>query len=102
VGARQLAGQQANMATLRVVAGVPYMHDPKLLRRLDRIQIPTLVIWSDSDRIATPAYGHAYAAALSNARFEVITNAGHLPQLEQPDATFALIDQYFTTKGGTA
>jgi pimeloyl-ACP methyl ester carboxylesterase len=32
----QAATQQANMATLRVVVGDPYMHDPKLLRRLGR------------------------------------------------------------------
>jgi pimeloyl-ACP methyl ester carboxylesterase len=100
--AEQMARQQANMATMRVMAGDPYMHDPTLLRRLGRIQIPTLVIWGESDRIVTPAYGAAYAAAFANARFEVIKKAGHLPQLEQPTATFALIDDYATATGGTA
>jgi pimeloyl-ACP methyl ester carboxylesterase len=94
VPADRAARQQANMATMRVVAGDPYMHDPKLLRRLGRIQIPTLAIWGDSDRIVTPAYGAAYANAFRNARFEIIKDAGHLPQIEQPAATFALIDNY--------
>lgn len=89
--------QQANRATMRVVAGDPYMHDPKLRRRLGRVHIPSLVVWGDSDRIVTPAYGAAYAAALPAARFEVIKDAGHLPQIEQPAATFAHIDAQLAT-----
>ncbi len=90
----QAARQRANMATMRAVAGEPYMHDPTLLARLRRIEIPVLVIWGDSDRIVTPAYGAAYAAAFGQARLEIVRDAGHLPQIEQPVATFALIDEY--------
>jgi pimeloyl-ACP methyl ester carboxylesterase/mannose-6-phosphate isomerase-like protein (cupin superfamily) len=92
--AERAATQRANIATLRVIAGDPYMHDPKLLNRLVRVRIPVLVLWGDSDRIVTPAYGAAYAGAFPNARFEVIKDAGHLPQIEQPAATFAAIDAY--------
>jgi pimeloyl-ACP methyl ester carboxylesterase len=88
------ATQQANMATMRIVAGDPYMHDPALLNSLGLIGIPVLVIWGDSDRIVTPAYGARYASAFPNARFQIVENAGHLPQIEQPAATFALIDSY--------
>ncbi|HMA37676.1 MAG TPA: alpha/beta hydrolase [Chloroflexia bacterium] len=94
VPADQAAIRQANMATMRVLAGDPYMHDPQLLNRLGRIQIPVLVIWGASDRIFTPAYGAAYAAAFPAARFAIIKEAGHLPQIEQPTATFACIDSY--------
>jgi pimeloyl-ACP methyl ester carboxylesterase len=94
VPAEQAARQRANMATMRVVAGEPYMHDPTLLARLRRIEIPVVVIWGDSDRIVMPAYGAAYAAAFDQARLEIVRDAGHLPQIEQPAATFALIDDY--------
>jgi len=94
VSPERAATQQANMATMRVIAGDPYMHDPKLLNRLGRIKIPVLVIWGESDRIVTPAYGTAYAAAFQDSRFEIITETGHLPQIERPTATFALIDSY--------
>jgi pimeloyl-ACP methyl ester carboxylesterase len=90
----RLAQQRANIATLRALAGEPYMHDPKLLARLPQVRIPTLVIWGDSDRIATPAYGAAYARAFGNARFELIDKAGHLPQLERPEALFPLLDAF--------
>ena len=61
------------------------MHDPKLKGRLHRIDVPTLVLWGAQDRIVAPDYGRAYAAAIPNARFATIDQAGHFPHLEQPD-----------------
>lgn len=96
VTAEQRAAIGANLATLRVYAGDPYMHDPRLAGRLGWITAPTTLIWGASDRIVTPAYGKAYAASIDNPRarvdFVVIDDAGHLPQLEQPEKTFRLID----------
>jgi pimeloyl-ACP methyl ester carboxylesterase len=100
VSDEQAARQRANMATMRIVAGQPYMHDPMLLSRLGLIRIPVLVIWGDSDRIVTPAYGAAYAAAFGDGRLAIVRNAGHLPQIEQPAATFVLIDDYVRDPGG--
>ncbi|MET8076884.1 alpha/beta hydrolase [Streptomyces sp. NPDC005303] len=94
IPAEELARRQANMATMRIFAGDPYMHDPALLSRLGRIQVPTLLLWGESDRIVTPAYGAAYADAFGNGRLEVIPEAGHLPHIERPDATLALIDAH--------
>ena len=47
----------------------------------------------------TPAYGAAYAAAFGQARIEIVRDAGHLPQIEQPAATFALVDDYVRDPG---
>src|SRR5258708_24228006 len=79
LSAEQVALQRGNMAALRVIAGDPYMHDPTLLSRLGQIQMPTLVLWGDSDRIITPPYGRAFAGPLANARFTLLTAAAHLP-----------------------
>ncbi|MFI8227317.1 alpha/beta fold hydrolase [Streptomyces sp. NPDC085900] len=92
--AEELARRQGNMATMRLLAGDPYMHDPKLMRRLGRVRQPTLLVWGESDRIVTPEYGAAYAKAFGNGRLEVVPEAGHLPHVEQPDATFSLIDAW--------
>jgi len=64
----------------------PYMYNPGLRRWLRRIAVPTLVLWGESDRIVTSAYGQAYAAAIPGASFEAIAGAGHHPHLEQPEA----------------
>jgi pimeloyl-ACP methyl ester carboxylesterase len=98
VPAEQAALQRANMATMRILAGNPYMHDPDLLGRLGCIDMPALVIWGDSDRIVTPAYGRAIANAFTNARFAVVTDAGHLPHLEQPAATFEVLDAFLAAR----
>ena len=75
----------------------PYMHDPKLARRLHRIRIPTLLLWGTHDRVLSEAYGRAYCAAIPGARFEPIARAGHFPHLEQPqqfaDKVFAFIER---------
>jgi len=90
----QAVQRAANMATMRVFAGDPYMHDPGLPGRLGRVEIPVLVLWGDSDRIVTPGYGQALAAAFPQAQFTIVSQAGHLPQIEQPAATFAALDAY--------
>src|ERR1700745_1820249 len=51
-----------NREALARFAWSPYMHDPKLRHRLHRIRIPTLILWGAADRIASEAYGRAYAA----------------------------------------
>lgn len=92
--AERVAAVRANIATLRALAGEPYMHDPKLRPRLGEIGNPALVLWGESDRVFTPGYGRALADGLRNARFALIAQAGHLPQIEQPEQTFAAIDAF--------
>jgi pimeloyl-ACP methyl ester carboxylesterase len=62
--------------------------------KLPMLTLPALLLWGDSDRSCTPAYGKAYARALADARFQLIAKAGHLPHIEQPGATFAAIDSF--------
>ncbi|MEV8069125.1 alpha/beta fold hydrolase [Streptomyces sp. NPDC085995] len=90
----QRALVQANMASLRLYSGGPAMSDPTLRPRLASVTVPTLVLWGESDRIVTPAYGEQYAASFKDARFEPVAEAGHLPHLEQPERTFALLDDF--------
>ncbi|HEX4058361.1 MAG TPA: alpha/beta fold hydrolase [Galbitalea sp.] len=84
-----LAIAQGNAATLASLAGDPYMYDPTLLGRLGGIHTPALVISGASDRVVDADYGRAYAAAIPDARFELIPDAGHLPFLENAPAVFA-------------
>ncbi|HEY1933803.1 MAG TPA: alpha/beta hydrolase [Acetobacteraceae bacterium] len=63
----------------------PYMYNPQLRRWLARIAVPTLVLWGAADRVVTPEYGQAYADLIPAARFELIADAGHHPEKEQPE-----------------
>ena len=45
-----------------------------------------MIVWGDDDRIIAPVYAQEFAKKIAGARVEMIARAGHLPQLEQPDA----------------
>jgi len=42
------------------------------------------VLWGAFDGIVSPDYGRTYAKLIPGARFELIANAGHQPEIEQP------------------
>lgn len=92
--AAELARMGGNRTTMQALAGDPYMHDPSLRDRLSSVATPTMVVWGESDRIVTPAYGRAYADSFgTGAALVVVPAAGHLPHLEQPSATYAVLDR---------
>ena len=75
-----------NREALCLYAWHPYMYNPQLPRWLGRIDVPTLVLWGESDGVVSPDYGRAYAGMIPGARFEPIARAGHRPEIEQPEA----------------
>jgi pimeloyl-ACP methyl ester carboxylesterase len=70
------------------------MSDPSLAARLADVAAPTLVIWGEADRIVTPDYGKEWAAAIPGASLRLVPAAGHLPQLENPEAVQALFEEF--------
>jgi len=90
----QVAAMAANSQALGVYGRELGMHDPKLRRRLGRVRIPALVVWGESDGVVDPDYGRAYAQALPNARFKLIPEAGHVPQIEQPERLLTLVWEF--------
>ncbi|WP_405835576.1 alpha/beta fold hydrolase [Streptomyces sp. NBC_01518] len=73
-----------NRTAIAVYAGST-MADPTLVGRLGSLEIPTLVLWGESDGIVDTDYGRAYAAAIPLAQFQLLPETGHSPQLETPD-----------------
>ena len=59
--------------------------DRGLRNRLYRISMPVSVIWGAEDRVAPPAYGEAFAAAIPQARLTIVPEAGHMAHWERPD-----------------
>ncbi len=89
----QTAIMAGNRAALQVYGGQS-MADPGLAARLVGITVPTLAVWGEADRMTTPAYGKQYAAAIPGAEFHVLPRAGHLPQMEAPEALLTLFEQF--------
>jgi pimeloyl-ACP methyl ester carboxylesterase len=74
----------------------PYMCNPKLRRRLGAVTAPACVIWGAEDRVVETNYGRAFAQALPNSTFEVLSDAGHNAHIEQPEAFLELVQQFVT------
>jgi 3-oxoadipate enol-lactonase len=53
---------------------------------VERISVPTLVVTSDEDTVYPPATAEAMARRIPGARLAVIAGAGHVSNLEQPEA----------------
>lgn len=82
----ELAINARNRETLALLVWEPYMHNPKLKRRLHRVASPTLFMRGASDGLVSAAYLEAYAGLVPGARTATIAEAGHAPQIEQPQA----------------
>lgn len=68
--------------------------DTGVKRRLPRIKAPTLVATSELDAIVPAIYGPAWRDAIANARLATLAKAGHLADLEQPEAFATLVREF--------
>jgi pimeloyl-ACP methyl ester carboxylesterase len=64
----------------------PYLHDPKLRRRIkSAAKIPTLIVWGKQDQLIPPVYAEEYKKLLPASQVVYIDQCGHDPTIEQPD-----------------
>jgi pimeloyl-ACP methyl ester carboxylesterase len=62
-----------------------------LSERYKTIEMPTLILWCDHDRIVPLEVGIKLRRTLPNSTLRLIEDCGHMPQEEQPASTLALI-----------
>lgn len=68
----------------------PRFHNPDLPKWLHRVNVPTLILWGDDDKLLPAEMGPAYRDLIPNAKLDIISECGHLPHVEKA--------QEFTTK----
>ena len=76
------------------IAWKPYMYSQTLPHLLGGVKAPALVVWGDDDKIVPRGAGELYAAALPQARFEIVPEAGHCVDMEQPQALAHLVGSF--------
>jgi pimeloyl-ACP methyl ester carboxylesterase len=70
-----------------VIDGTVALRDrPDMTEWLAGIRVPTLVVFGDEDLLATREVIATLHKGISNVKLEMIEGAGHLPNLEAPDA----------------
>jgi pimeloyl-ACP methyl ester carboxylesterase len=86
------------MTTLALLAWNPWF-DPKLARRLRRVQAPTLALWAEYDRLIPPVYGESYRDGIAGAQLEILPGCGHMAPLERPELVAQAIAQFIAGVG---
>lgn len=64
---------------------------------LAELAVPSLFVWGDKDAFAPQSSGEAMVARMTDARIEIIEDAGHLPQLDRPAAVAAQINAFLAS-----
>ncbi|HEV7886203.1 MAG TPA: alpha/beta hydrolase [Acidimicrobiales bacterium] len=72
----------------------PYLHNPKLQRRLYRVTAPTLIVHGAQDGLIPRAHAEAYAEGIADARLVDVEGAAHMLPLEKPDELAALVREF--------
>lgn len=67
-------------------------HD--IRERLGQIEMPTMLIWGQSDRVVPMAAALSYHRRIPHSRLEIFERTGHVPQLERPLRFNAVLDEF--------
>jgi pimeloyl-ACP methyl ester carboxylesterase len=90
-----------NRTTVARVSWQPRSHDPHLAKWLHRIDVPTLLVWGDTDRLFPKEHALAYQETIPGAKLVIIPKCGHVPQIEQPDAFVAALESFIDSQRRT-
>jgi pimeloyl-ACP methyl ester carboxylesterase len=64
--------------------------DRKFLRHLHRIDMPTMIVWGDEDKLVPVQQTETWRKFIPKADIKIFKGAGHLVHLEKPEAVEAL------------
>ncbi len=78
---------------------LPELQDPF---RLDRVDVPVLLVWGDSDRMVFAAGADRVLREVAGSRIEVIERCGHCPQIEATARLAGLLVDFAAETAGSA
>jgi 3-oxoadipate enol-lactonase len=79
-------------AAYRIGAEAVWLADQ--VDRAGDIRVPTLVLCGSEDKVTPPALSKQLARVIPGARYEPVEGAGHISNLEQPDAFDTLVNAF--------
>jgi pimeloyl-ACP methyl ester carboxylesterase/putative sterol carrier protein len=88
---RSRSGRVAFYAAARSIYLDPPHGERGFWTRLAGLEPPSLFVWGDQDRLVPAGFARHVAEALPQARQEILTECGHVPQVELPERTNAMI-----------
>jgi pimeloyl-ACP methyl ester carboxylesterase len=79
INRRQLERAQALAAAGKFIWPIP---DKGLKKRIHRIKAPTLIVWGEDDKLASPVYAGDFQRAIAGSKLVTVPNASHLVLVE--------------------
>jgi len=76
------------------VAWKPHMYNRRLVPLLPLVDVPTLVVWGDDDRVVPLECGERFAELLPRASLSVVAASGHAVDMEQPAELARLVQAH--------
>jgi 3-oxoadipate enol-lactonase len=95
----------ASMAALHKGSYIKALKATTLYNRtaeLDKIAVPTLLVFGEADTLTTPAMGQEMHSRIKGSKLVVVPKSGHLVNLEQPDAFEAALGSFLFEHRGRA
>jgi pimeloyl-ACP methyl ester carboxylesterase len=92
---RRIASAQSNAGIIAALGALRDRSDATPF--LGGISVPTLVIVGSDDEITPPAVAQALASAIPGAKLVTVPGAGHLSNLERPDAFNEAVRSFLQT-----
>ena len=89
-------GPEGQPPFYRQIAQSSQLYTDEVQDRYQKIDDPTVVLWGEQDSWIPIDRGLELAAALGNARFESIPDAGHLVIEERPDELWSHIQRFLS------
>ncbi len=84
---------EAHLTVLRALVR-PLGQREVLVDRLSLLEMPTLVVWGERDRVFPMSQGKEGAWRLGEGSLEVIPGCGHLPHVECPERFVAALERF--------
>lgn len=95
----EVAAMLERVKSMRIAAKYLWpLPNKGLAKRAHRISAPTLLVWGASDGLSPTPYARDFQRLIRGARVEIIEEAGHVPQVEQPAATVERIEAFLASR----
>jgi len=88
--------QLKSMAAAARLAWNPYLHNPKLPKRLKRIKVPTLIVRAERDTLIPAAHARAYADEIAGAKLVEVPDAAHMISIEKPAELATVVTDFLS------
>jgi 4,5:9,10-diseco-3-hydroxy-5,9,17-trioxoandrosta-1(10),2-diene-4-oate hydrolase len=84
---------EAHLTVLRTLVS-PLGQREVLVDRLPALEIPTLVVWGERDRVFPRSQAKRAVARLRDGSLALIPDCGHMPHVECPDRFLGALDEF--------